>query len=174
MRIRIDKIVFRDQSRMIVGKDDDQKREHEESEEEEPGTGSAGARDRAPTVDLEVVNDQSKPEKNEDEEYTPSCFLLEGRVVPVELCNDRATKIFRLLRNAQILNDDFKPVNKMPWWKRGELADILATELNIQHTWKVFGVFWDMDAESLRGGFNKAKDHALKFDFDEKIMDILR
>ena len=109
MRIRIDKIVFRDQSRMIVGKDDDQQKENEESEEEEPGTGSAGARDRAPTVDLEVVNDQSKPEK--DEEYTPSCFLLEGRVVPVELCNDRATKIFRLLRNAQILNDDFKPVN---------------------------------------------------------------
>ena len=156
MRIRIDKIVFRDQSRMIVGKDDDQQKENEESEEEEPGTGSAGARDRAPTVDLEVVNDQSKPGK--DEEHTPSCFLLEGRVVPVELCNDRATKIFRLLRNAQILND----------------ADILATELNIQHNWKVFGVFWDMDAESLRGGFNKAKDHALKFDFDEKIMDILR
>ena len=109
MSIRIGKIVFRDQSRMIVGRDDDQKREHEESEEEEPGTGSAGARDRAPTVDLEVVNDQSKPGK--DEEHTPSCFLLEGRVVPVELCNDRATKIFRLLRNAQILNDDFKPVN---------------------------------------------------------------
>ena len=172
MRIRIDKIVFRDQSRMIVGKDDDQQKENEESEEEEPGTGSAGARDRAPTVDLEVVNDQSKPEK--DEEHTPSCFLLEGRVVPVELCNDRATKIFRLLRNAQILNDDFKPVNKMPWWKRGELADILATELNIQHTWKVFGIFWDMDAESLRGGFNKAKDHAYKYDFDEEIMNILR
>lgn len=66
MSIRIGKIVFRDQSRMIVGRDDDQKREHEESEEEEPGTGSAGARDRAPTVDLEVVNDQSKPEKDED------------------------------------------------------------------------------------------------------------
>lgn len=57
MRIRIDKIVFRDQSRMIVGKDDDQQKENEESEEEELGTGSAGARDRAPTVDLEVVND---------------------------------------------------------------------------------------------------------------------
>lgn len=78
MRIRIDKIVFRDQSRMIVGKDDDQQKENEESEEEEPGTGSAGARDRAPTVDLEVVNDQSKPGK--DEEHTPSCFLLEGRL----------------------------------------------------------------------------------------------
>lgn len=39
MRIRIDKIVFRDQSRMIVGKDDDQQKENEESEEEEPGTG---------------------------------------------------------------------------------------------------------------------------------------
>lgn len=63
MSIRIGKIVFRDQSRMIVGKDDDQQKENEESEEEEPGTGSAGARDRAPTVDLEVVNDQSKPEK---------------------------------------------------------------------------------------------------------------
>lgn len=98
MRIRIDKIVFRDQSRMIVGKDDDQQKENEESEEEEPGTGSAGARDRAPTVDLEVVNDQSKPGK--DEEHTPSCFLLEGRVVPVELCNDRATKIFRLLESV--------------------------------------------------------------------------
>ena len=35
MRIRIDKIVFRDQSRMIVGKDDDQQKENEESEEEE-------------------------------------------------------------------------------------------------------------------------------------------
>ena len=105
MRISIGNIIFRDQSRMIVGKDDDQQKENEESEEEEPGTGSAGARDRAPTVDLEVVNDQSKPEK--DEEYTPSCSLLEGRVVPIELCNARATKIFRLLRNAQILNDDF-------------------------------------------------------------------
>lgn len=92
MRISIGNIVFRDQSRMIVGRDDDQQREHEESEEEEPGTGSAGARDRAPTVELEVVNDQSKPEK--DEEHTPSCFLLEGRVVPFELCNARATKIF--------------------------------------------------------------------------------
>lgn len=47
-------------------------------------------------------------------------------------------------------------------------------ELNIQHTWKVFGIFWDMDAESLRGGFNKAKDHAYKYDFDEEIMNILR
>lgn len=28
MRIRIDKIVFRDQSRMIVGKDDDQQKEN--------------------------------------------------------------------------------------------------------------------------------------------------
>ena len=55
-----------------------------------------------------------------------------------------------------------------------ELRYILATELNIQHTWKVFGIFWDMDAESLRGGFNKAKDHAYKYHFDEEIMDILR
>jgi uncharacterized protein len=31
-----------------------------------------------------------------------------------------------------------------------------------------------VDAESLRGGFNKAKDHAYKYDFDEEIMDILR
>ena len=59
MRIRIDKIVFRDQSRMIVGRDDDQQREHKESEEEEPETGSAGARDRAPTVELEVVDRKS-------------------------------------------------------------------------------------------------------------------
>ena len=56
----------------------------------------------------------------------------------------------------------------------GEDKTTVGIELNIQHTWKVFGVFWDMDAESLRGGFNKAKDQALKFDFDEKIMDILR
>ncbi|MDU6449668.1 MAG: hypothetical protein E6544_10250 [Prevotella sp.] len=66
------------------------------------------------------------------------------------------------------------PSTKCRGGKEGELADILATELNIQHTWKVFGVFWDMDAESLRGGFNKAKDHAYKYDFDEEIMDILR
>lgn len=98
MSIRIGKIVFRDQSRMIVGKDDGQQKENEESEEEETGTGSAGARDRAPTVDLEVVNNQSKPEK--DEEHTPSCFLLEGRVVPFELCNAKATKIFRLLESV--------------------------------------------------------------------------
>ena len=73
MRIRIDKIVFRDQSRMIVGKDDDQQKENEESEEEEPGTGSAGARDRAPTVDLEVVNNQSKPEKDEERGCNLNC-----------------------------------------------------------------------------------------------------
>ena len=100
-------------------------------------------------------------------------FQVDRRSSVSRSCRTRSW-LFRLLRNAQILNDDFKPVNKMPWWKRGELADILATELNIQHTWKVFGVFWDMDAESLRGGFNKAKDHAYKYDFDEEIMDILR
>ena len=64
MRIRIDKIVFRDQSRMIVGKDDDQQKENEESEEEEPGTGSAGARDRAPTVDLKMTNLNQEKMKN--------------------------------------------------------------------------------------------------------------
>lgn len=97
MRIRIDKIVFRDQSRMIVGKDDDQQKENEESEEEEPGTGSAGARDRAPTVDLKVVNDQSKPGK--DEEHTPSCFLLEGRVVPVETEQPRYSDYLETLKS---------------------------------------------------------------------------
>lgn len=76
MRISIGNIIFRDQSRMIVGKDDDQQKENEESEEEEPGTGSAGTRDRAPTVDLEVVNDQSKPEKMKNIHRLVSCWKV--------------------------------------------------------------------------------------------------
>lgn len=90
------------------------------------------------------------------------------------LDNQRARRAFEKLRKAGILNEQYIPVESLSWTKRGALADLLATELNIVNTWKVFGSLWKMDAEALRVAFNKAKDMPFKCDFDEQIMDILK
>ena len=94
--------------------------------------------------------------------------------VSQELNNEKARSVLGKLNQAGILDECFKPVNKLKGWEKGELVDLIAAELCIQNKWKVFEQFWNLDAESLRSGFNKAKDSSKKDDFDKKIMAILK
>ena len=93
---------------------------------------------------------------------------------PAQLMGRRAEKVFDKLRKADILDEQYMPKGDMTWWQKGELAYLIAAELCIQNTWQVFGQYWNLDAEALRGGFNKAKENSKKDDFDKKIMAILK
>ena len=107
-------------------------------------------------------------EAHEDEEDE------EVRETPEELGTDKARGLFQKLVDAGVLNVDFMPAEGLSWTKKGELASLLAIELNIKNTWKVFGTFWNIEPETLRSGFNKAREMKFKCEFDEKIMTILR
>ena len=107
-------------------------------------------------ADFEVVDDY---DSRYDEPHTEDkhVFRLGGRVEPTELRGAKARKVFAKLRNANILDEYDYPKSEMSWWQKGELADLIAAELCIQNTWKVFSQYWKMDTEALRSGFNKAK-----------------
>lgn len=124
-------------------------------------------------VDFEVV-DEDYEQCGKSYSETKHAPRIEGRVIPAQLMGRHAEKVLSRLREANILDEGYKPKGNMTWWQKGELAYLVAVELCIQNTWQVFGQFWNLDAESLRSGFNKAKDSSKKDDFDKKIMAILK
>lgn len=92
---------------------------------------------------------------------------------PEVLGTDKARKTLQKLADAGVLNENFMPAEGLSWSKKGELASLLAIELNIENTWKVFGAFWNVEPETLRSGYNKAREMTFKYEFDKKIMTIL-
>lgn len=136
-----------------------------------------------------VINQYSNYKDDEEENITESDFeILEEEVfkdvegecgkemqkTPEILNTDKARKVFRRLAEAGVLNNNFMPMETLSWSKKGALASLLAIELNIENTWKVFGAFWNVDSESLRSGYNKAREMEFKYEFDKKIMNILK
>lgn len=124
-------------------------------------------------ADFEVVDDN---DSRDDESCTEvkRVFRFGGRVEPPELMDAKAQKVFAKLRNANILDEYDYPKSDLTWWQKGELAYLLAAELCIQNTWKVFSQYWKMNAGTLRSAFNRARECNKKDDFDKKIQAILR
>lgn len=108
-----------------------------------------------------------------DEDEEDEKMAEEVCETPEVLGTDKAKMAFQKLADAGVLNENFMPAEKLSWSKKGELASLLAIELNIENTWKVFGAFWNVEPESLRSGYNKARDMTFKYEFDKKILAIL-
>lgn len=124
-------------------------------------------------VDFEVVGEC---EKQNDGAYTEDNHVLRlgGRVVPLELMGNKAQAVLDKLRSADILDEQYKPNRGLTWWQKGELADLIAAELFIEHKWKVFSQYWELNKGTLRKSFNIAKESPQKDEFDRKIRAILK
>lgn len=94
--------------------------------------------------------------------------------MPEVLDSNKAKVAFQKLAEAGVLDESFMPAEELSWSKKGELASLLAIELSIENTWKVFGTFWKVEPESLRSGYNKARNMVFKNEFDKQIMAILK
>ena len=101
-----------------------------------------------------VINQYSNCKDDEEENITESDLEIleeealkdiggecgrEMKKTPEVLDTEKARKVFRRLAEAGVLNESFMPMETLSWSKKGALASLLAIELNIENTWKVFG-----------------------------------
>lgn len=150
---------FYDQSRIVIGRVINQyptaNKACKEEEEENMSEADFGM----------IVEEALNADNSECDE--------EASKIQEVLGTDKARKALQKLADAGLLNNNYMPAKSLSWSKKGELASLLAIELNIENTWKVFGAFWNVEPETLRSGYNKAREMRYKYEFDKKIMTIL-
>lgn len=89
------------------------------------------------------------------------------------LMSAKGKRILDALRDIHILDEHYAPVN-LSWAEMGYLAYQIAFTLAIDNLWQVMGGFWGKNSNSLRSGYNRARQMPSISVFDDRIKDIFR
>ena len=89
------------------------------------------------------------------------------------LMSAKGKRILDALRDIHILDEHYAPVN-LSWAEMGYLAYQIAFTLAIDNLWQVMGGFWGKNSNSLRSGYNRARQMPSISDFDDRIKEIFR
>lgn len=89
------------------------------------------------------------------------------------LMSAKGKRILDALRDIHILDEHYAPVN-LTWAEMGYLAYQIAFTLAIDNLWQVMGGFWGKNSNSLRSGYNRAKQMPSISVFDDRIKEIFR
>ena len=100
------------------------------------------------------------------------CLLEPSPAVPGVFATEKARRVMQGLQETGLLDGSLQPVG-LSWAEKGYLAQQIAYKLGITHQWKVFGELWHCDNETLRNGYNRAKEMEKMADFDKKIKKII-
>lgn len=89
------------------------------------------------------------------------------------LMSAKGRRILDALRDIHILDEHYAPVN-LSWAEMGYLAYQIAFTLAIDNLWQVMGGFWGKNSNSLRSGYNRARQMPSISVFDDRIKEIFR
>ena len=89
------------------------------------------------------------------------------------LMSVKGRRILDALRDIHILDEHYAPVN-LSWAEMGYLAYQIAFTLAIDNLWQVMGGFWGKNSNSLRSGYNRARQMPSISAFDDRIKEIFR
>lgn len=89
------------------------------------------------------------------------------------LMSAKGKSILDALRDIHILDEHYAPVN-LSWAEMGYLAYQIAFTLAIDNLWQVMGGFWGKNSNSLRSGYNRARQMPSISVFDDRIKEIFR
>ncbi len=96
----------------------------------------------------------------------------EDGTLPQVFATEKARRVMQGLQETGLLDGSLQPVG-LSWAEKGYLAQQIAYKLGITHQWKVFGELWHCDNETLRNGYNRAKEMEKMADFDKKIKGVV-
>ena len=89
------------------------------------------------------------------------------------LMSAKGRRILDALRDIHILDEHYAPVN-LSWAEMGYLAYQIAFTLAIDNLWQVMGGCWGKNSNSLRSGYNRARQMPSISAFDDRIKEIFR
>lgn len=89
------------------------------------------------------------------------------------LMSAKGRRILDALRDIHILDEHYAPVN-LSWAEMGYLAYQIAFTLAIDNLWQVMGGLWGKNSNSLRSGYNRARQMPSISAFDDRIKEIFR
>lgn len=92
--------------------------------------------------------------------------------IPKQLQGDYAEQLKSNLMDAGMIDDDWQPCD-LSNTEAALLARFISEKLHMNDVWKVFGLLWNMNPETLRSSFNKALEQKKSLVFQEKLKQLL-
>lgn len=99
--------------------------------------------------------------------------VFDASAINSVLMSAKGRRILDALRDIHILDEHYAPVN-LSWAEMGYLAYQIAFTLAIDNLWQVMGGFWGKNSNSLRSGYNRARQMPSISAFDDRIKEIFR
>ena len=116
----------------------------------------------------------SAPSSASDASLTPApSSVFDSSSINSVLMSAKGRRILDALRDIHILDEHYAPVN-LSWAEMGYLAYQIAFTLAIDNLWQVMGGFWGKNSNSLRSGYNRARQMPSISAFDDRIKEIFR
>lgn len=114
------------------------------------------------------------PSSASDASSTPApSSAFDSSSINSVLMSAKGKRILDALRDIHILDEHYAPVN-LSWAEMGYLAYQIAFTLAIDNLWQVMGGFWGKNSNSLRSGYNRARQMPSISAFDDRIKEIFR
>lgn len=114
------------------------------------------------------------PSSASDVSLTPApSSVFDSSSINSVLMSAKGRRILDALRDIHILDEHYAPVN-LSWAEMGYLAYQIAFTLAIDNLWQVMGGFWGKNSNSLRSGYNRARQMPSISAFDDRIKEIFR
>lgn len=114
------------------------------------------------------------PSSASDASSTPvPSSVFDASSINSVLMSAKGKRILDALRDIHILDEHYAPVN-LSWAEMGYLAYQIAFTLAIDNLWQVMGGFWGKNSNSLRSGYNRARQMPSISAFDDRIKEIFR
>lgn len=114
------------------------------------------------------------PSSASDASSTPApSSVFDASSINSVLMSAKGKRILDALRDIHILDEHYAPVN-LSWAEMGYLAYQIAFTLAIDNLWQVMGGFWGKNSNSLRSGYNRARQMPSISAFDDRIKEIFR
>lgn len=114
------------------------------------------------------------PSSASDASLTPApSSVFDSSSINSVLMSAKGKRILDALRDIHILDEHYAPVN-LSWAEMGYLAYQIAFTLAIDNLWQVMGGFWGKNSNSLRSGYNRARQMPSISAFDDRIKEIFR
>lgn len=121
-----------------------------------------------------AVSSVSAPSSASDASSTPApSSAFDSSSINSVLMSAKGKRILDALRDIHILDEHYAPVN-LSWAEMGYLAYQIAFTLAIDNLWQVMGGFWGKNSNSLRSGYNRARQMPSISAFDDRIKEIFR
>ena len=111
---------------------------------------------------VEVIEDAVEVSAGEQDE------VLE---LPEVLCTTDAQALHTKLEQAGMVDADWQPLG-LSNAEKGTLVDYIADKLHIKSKWKLFGMLWQVDAETLRTAKARGLEQDKTWEFRNKLNEL--